>query len=61
MSSSVILGVEQRQLRLVLFPALAVRAIHDKIAAALAALEANGKYAAILKQWKLSGDDITAG
>lgn len=35
--------------------------LHDKIAAALAAIEANGKYAAILKQWNLSGDDITAG
>jgi polar amino acid transport system substrate-binding protein len=34
--------------------------LRDKISSALTALQGNGKYAAILKQWNLSGDDISA-
>ena len=34
--------------------------LRDKITSALATLQSNGKYAAILKQWNLSGDDISA-
>jgi polar amino acid transport system substrate-binding protein len=34
--------------------------LHDALTRALAAIEKNGSYAAILKRWNLSGDDITS-
>jgi polar amino acid transport system substrate-binding protein len=34
--------------------------LRDKISSALATLQSNGKYGAILKAWNLSGDDISA-
>jgi polar amino acid transport system substrate-binding protein len=35
--------------------------LHDALNTALQAIEKDGTYAAILKKWNLSGDDITAG
>jgi polar amino acid transport system substrate-binding protein len=35
-------------------------ALHDALAKALAAVQKDGQYAAILKKWNLSGDDIGA-